>query len=389
MSGTPLRVLHVVGSISPARGGSSAAVWTMLEALRERGVAADLVTTDDDGAGRLDGAALGRFVARDGQRVCMFPRQTSFYAASLPLQRWLQAHVRDYQLVHVHGLFTFAPVVAARAAAHRGVPYVVCPHGVLNRWGRAHNRRLAKRLSLTLLERPILERAACVHFTSDGERAQAADLRLRVADAVVPLALRTTVTATAPQLAPATGAAAPTVLFVGRIDPIKRIDLLLDAFARLPRDLDDARLVVAGTGPATLLEALQARAHALGIAARVRWHGYVDAPTRDRLLAAARVLALTSASENFGLAAAEALAAGVPVVLTPGVGIAPEVEAAGAGLVCAAHADGVATALAAVLRDPALATRMGAAGRRLVAERMTPAALGQGLERLYRAAVPA
>ena len=84
-----LRVLHVISSVSRLRGGPSVSVHNMLEALRRRGVAVDLVATDDDGgSGRLD-VPLDRFVRTEGRSVRFFPRQTVKYEFSAPMVRWL------------------------------------------------------------------------------------------------------------------------------------------------------------------------------------------------------------------------------------------------------------------------------------------------------------
>src|SRR5262249_14890158 len=129
-----LRVLHAIASISPARGGPSAAVRATMKALRRRGIHMDVVTTDDDGVGRMN-VRGDDFVSVEGQRVRYFPRQVRRYCLSLPLEHWLRRNVHAYDVVHVHGLFSFAPLAAAWHARRAGVPYVMRPAGVLDSWG--------------------------------------------------------------------------------------------------------------------------------------------------------------------------------------------------------------------------------------------------------------
>src|ERR1700756_4394476 len=99
MSGS-LKVLHVIPSISPERGGPSGAARTMMKALARRNIQVDVATTDDDGDASRPAVPHGRFWPRDGQHVCYFPRQVLRYCLSYPLARWLSRNVREYALVH-------------------------------------------------------------------------------------------------------------------------------------------------------------------------------------------------------------------------------------------------------------------------------------------------
>jgi hypothetical protein len=103
----------------------------MARALRAEGVEVDVATTDDDGPGRRLPVGPGP-VERDGFRVWHFPKQTEFYKVSLPLARWLNRRVREYDLMHIHTVFSFATVAAARAAQHRHrIRQVGVEHGVV------------------------------------------------------------------------------------------------------------------------------------------------------------------------------------------------------------------------------------------------------------------
>src|SRR5262249_9530024 len=112
-------------------------------------------------------------VLEDAVTYWYFRRQTRFYTGSLPLSRWLARHVADYDLIHIHALFSFATTVAAFWAARRGVPYIVRPLGTLNTWGLENRRPWLKQLSLRLIERRVLANAVAVHFTSTQERDEA------------------------------------------------------------------------------------------------------------------------------------------------------------------------------------------------------------------------
>src|ERR1700677_4503086 len=168
-----MKILHVIPSLSPSDGGPSVALPLMARSLVGHGVQVDVATTNDNGPdNRLD-VPLCQRMQRDGYGVFYFRRQTRFYKASLPLSRWLSAHVADYDLVHIHALFSHASNSAARHAARRGIPYIIRPLGVLNSWGMENRRPLLKTLSFQFVEKSTLLHAAAIHYTSQAEKSEA------------------------------------------------------------------------------------------------------------------------------------------------------------------------------------------------------------------------
>jgi glycosyltransferase involved in cell wall biosynthesis len=384
----PLRVLHVLNSISPQNGGPTHALWLMLRAARSLGMSADVATTNGDANGNRADVSLDCFLDVQGFRVRYFRCQTRFYAVSLPMLRWLWTRVRDYDVIHVHGLFTFAPIAAAWCARLRRVPYIVVPHGVLNLWGRENRRPVLKRASIFCVERPLLRHASSVQFTSNRELEEFTDLGIGVKSEVIahPVSIESAETAAVPaDIAPALNALAgrPAVLFLARIHPIKGLDLLLQAFAGVRRLHPAAVLLIAGSGEPELVNALRRLALDLGIGESVRWIGFVEGPLKRWLLERANVFVLPSWSENFGLAVAEAMAAGVPVVVTKGVGIAEIVAAAGCGCVTDNTASSLQRAIESLLADAATAARMGQAGKQAVRGELSLARFAQRLQSLY------
>jgi glycosyltransferase involved in cell wall biosynthesis len=273
-----------------------------------------VATTDDNGPRRLD-VPWGVPVVEHGVTYWYFPRQTRLYSFSWPLGAWLAKHVADFDLLHIHALFSYASLPAAFWAHRLGVPYVVRPLGTLNEWGMQNRRPRLKRLSFSMLESRIIRHAALMHYTSDRERIEAESLRVAAPAAVIPNPLPESnasqctgrLRARFPQLR-----GRPIVLFLSRIDQKKGLDLLLAAFAAVRRQVPDAVLVVAGDGPSGLVDRLRADVASLGIAADVLWAGFLAGDDKDAALADADVFVLRSRSENFGIAVAEAMAAGLP-----------------------------------------------------------------------------
>jgi glycosyltransferase involved in cell wall biosynthesis len=298
-----------------------------------------------------------------------FRRQTRFYTFSWPLGAWLARHVADFDIVHIHALFSYATLPAAFWARRRGVPYIVRPLGTLNEWGMTHRRPWLKKASFRLLEGRIVKHAALMHYTSDRERHEAEKLDVRTPSAIIPNALSAT---------PAVGVPGEfrrrhalhgrrIILFLSRLDRKKGLDLLLRAFADVRRRVPDATLVIAGDGPRELVGQLEAVAEALGIAADVVWTGFLAGQDKQAALADADVFALPSYSENFGIAVAEAMAAGLPVIVSDQVGIHGDIARAAAGLVVACQLGNLTQAMLRLLNDSDLRASMGRNGKRLVA----------------------
>jgi hypothetical protein len=145
----------------------------MARGLAQAGVEIEVVTTKDAGPGMHTDVALEQAIVRDGVTYRYFQKQTDFYKVSWPFRSWIRAHVMDFDIVHVHALFSFTSVVAARAASRDQVPFVIRPLGVLNQWGMRHRRPWLKSLSFRFIEQPLLRRAAAVHYTSDQELREA------------------------------------------------------------------------------------------------------------------------------------------------------------------------------------------------------------------------
>jgi glycosyltransferase involved in cell wall biosynthesis len=367
----------------------------MAEGLVRRGHEVTVATTDDAGPGRrmdpADQAALRtRFAAR-GAALVVARKDTEFYKVSLGLARWLNRHVGEFDLVHIHALFSFASIAAARAAARSGVPYVVRPLGVLDRYGMTRRRPILKRLSLALLDGPALNRAAAVHFTSEAEREAAGSLVDPARAAVIPLGVSAPTQADPSDLLRTVGTPPdrPRLLFLSRLDPKKNLDGLLRALALLREGGPQPFLLIAGAGEPGYVDALHRLARSLDLERSVAWLGPVADGRKAAAWAAADIFILPSHSENFGIAAAEAMLAGKACILGNGVALALEAVKARAAYLTGANPTDIAEAIRIVLADPAGARKTGRRARAYGATRFASAVAAQGLEALYASRVGA
>ena len=348
-----MRILHVIPSIGPARGGPSVVIRAMARSQAASGLTVHVATTDDNGRGRLGETTDASFV-EDQVTYRVFRRQTRFYTFSLPLTMWLSKHARDYDVIHIHALFSYPPIAAALFARLAGVPYLIRPLGVLSLWGMNHRRPWLKGLSFRWIESRILRGAAGVQYTSEQESAEAAELGVKHISLLIPNPVDI---AKMPSVSGRFRATYPTligktiVLFLSRIDSKKGIDLLLPAFAQLRLDRPDAVLVMAGDGDRPLLENLKRQAHQLGLEKGILWVGFLEGEPKRNALADADVFVLPSYSENFGVAVVEAMGCGIPVIVSNQVGIHREISEASAGLVVECSVPSLTAALARAVSD--------------------------------------
>jgi len=325
---------------------------------------------------------LGVPTGHTGATRWYFAKRTEFYKVSPDLAAWLSREAGRFDLLHLHALFSFSTAAAARAARRAGVPYVVRPLGTLDSYGMTQRRRWLKAVSMAFVERRILEHAAAVHFTSEAEALEARRLGIGWREAIIPLAAPTiTRRADAGRFERLRGG--PCLLYLSRLDPKKNLEGLLQACALLVPEFPGLRLLVAGDGAPAYVQQLKLLAQRLGLEPRVIWAGHLEGDAKSQAFAAADAFVLPSFSENFGIAAAEALSAGLPCVLAEGVAIAKEVAQAGAGSCVGPTPQALAEALRRIMAEPQTRAAMSANAVRLAADRYSVDAMGRALTQLY------
>ena len=378
-----MRVLHVTPYFAPAfrYGGPPRSVLGLCQGLQRAGVHVDVVTTAANGATDLP-SSPPEGSEYEGIAVhyapVAFPRR--FFGARL--RGPLSSALAGADLCHIHGIWNVPEWTASRLARARTVPYVISPRGMLQP-AALRQGRWRKRVAFRLFERATLAGAEFLHATSNAEAAILQTLNPTGPIVVVPNGVDAAAASGAtPELRARLGIArdAFVVLFLGRIHPIKRLDLLAGAFAALRASWPAAHLVLAGPDEgghlAEIMSRLTAHAgfvHALdAVNEREKW----------ALLRDADALVLCSDSESFGLVVVEAMAAGVPVVVTR---TCPwhEVEAHGCGFYVEQSAAGIAQALRELAGNRFLAAGMGARGAALVRDRYSWDAIGRQMAAHY------
>jgi glycosyltransferase involved in cell wall biosynthesis len=326
-----MKILHVIRSIDPAHGGPSEAVRNLGLANTRAGHVVEVATLDSRGAS---------FIADFPLPLHCFGPAISKYSFSPRLVPWLRERRRDYDAVVVNGLWQFNSYAGYLALHGAETPYYIYPHGMLDPWfKRAHPlKHLKKSIYWNLIQHRVVAGARAVFFTCEQERILARETfhPYRCREMVVNYGTST------PKLSPAQREVflekfpetkgKRCLLFLGRIHEKKGCDLLIRAFGNT-RPESDFHLIIAGPGDDLLVRRLRKIAEEFEIGNRITWTGMIGGDLKWGAFQVADAFILPSHQENFGIAVAEALGCGAPVLISNRVNIWREIEEAGAGLV--------------------------------------------------------
>jgi glycosyltransferase involved in cell wall biosynthesis len=395
-----MNLLHVIPYYAPAwaYGGVVRATTDLTRALAAAGHTVIVLTTDTLSPSErsaapdevIDGVhvfrARNRSNALRGKLNLSTP--VGFEAAARRL-----IHEHAIQVVHAHEVRTVENLRLAPVINRLGVPLVVSPHGTLP---YDTGRRSVKRLWDRLLARRLLPRFDQVIALTANEAAEARaiwsawgvplpDERI----SIVPNGIRIGDFEHLPDPAPFRArwklGAGPVVLFLGRLHERKGLQFLIPAFAEAAQGVPDARLLIVGPDEGKRA-ALETQVLQLDLAGRAIFTGLLTGEGKLAALAAADLFALPAVGEGFSMAVLEAMACGLPVLLTPGCNF-PEVVGAGAGLVVEREVAALRDALHTLLTDGERRARMGRSARELVHARYTWPQVVTQLEDVYRAVV--
>jgi glycosyltransferase involved in cell wall biosynthesis len=321
----------MVHTLDPSVGGVATSVLALSRGLARHGHKIDIVALEEPSASWIEGVALNVHALGSG---------LTSYRYSRALLPWLRQHGGDYDRVIVNGMWQYLSFAAWRRYAGSSIPYYVFPHGMLDPWFKKTFplKHLKKWLYWPWAEYRVLRDAAAVIFTSEEERllARKSFWLYRARERVSPLGVE------APPILPNAKSEflsrypqlqnTRNLLFLGRLHPKKGCDILLEAFARI-RSNDPISLIMAGPDQIGWEKDLRRQVERLSLTSRVIFTGMLQGVMKQGAFATADAFVLPSHQENFGISVVEALAAGVPVLISNRVNIWREIDADRAGYV--------------------------------------------------------
>ena len=287
--------------------------------------------------------------------------------------------------LHLHGVWEQSTQVAAQLARARDVPYVVSAHGMLERWALRH-KALKKKVYAALVERPTMERAACLHALTPAEAEDYRRFGCTAPIAVIPNGVRvpSQVTSAAFLRHYRDLEGKTIVLFLGRIHAKKGLDLLVRAWKEMASGHPEAVMVLAGPDFEGSRARLTALIEAEGLGAQVLFTGMLRGELKWSALAAATCFVLPSFSEGLSVSVLEAMGVGLPVIISTHCNL-PEVAELGAGWVIPAEQAPLVLAIGDVLGQSRAANRaMGARGARFVQDHYNWGTVAEKMAAVYR-----
>jgi len=364
-----VRVVQVVPQIGFEASGPSYSVRALCEAISEQGVEVALHVLQQ---GQIPAV---RGVQTETHEI--WPHPIRRMGPSPSMRRALAQAARQSDILHSHGLWMFPNVYPAWAVRGTDCRLVLSPRGTLAPAALARSP-FVKRVFWTL-QREVISRAACLHATSNNEYDQIRAFGVRAPVAVIPNGIDLPGKIDNVRIE----GGRQRMLFLGRLHPIKGIDLLLQAWRQVQGRFDNWELRLVGPDEGGYGERMKRLAAELG-AERVSFGGPAFGAQKWAEYAASDLFVLPTHTENFGMSVVEALAAGVPVIVTKG---APwsELPKQGCGWWIDIGTEPLVECLDNVLRIPKTTlAEMGGRGREWVRERYGWARIGKMMVETYQ-----
>ena len=375
-----MKIAHFYPFTGKDKGGIAACLPLLLEALQERNVGCELWTQGWPGQAAHE--ALPFAVTR-----ALTVDRSGFGYSRVLKDLWGQRQ-GEFDVLHSHGLWMYSDFLAFQSARAAKKPHVITPHGMLEPWALSNSAR-KKKLMRRVFQDRALANARVLHALCEAEREVMRALGLRAPIAVVPngVSLSQFADLPAPAVFDRSFPAARdrrVLLFMARLHPKKGVLPLLQAWRQLAPQFPDWLLVVAGPDEAGHRATLETAVQQFGLGQAVSFTGMLDGALKRAALARADAFVLPSLSEGFSIALLEAMACGLPVVLTPECHF-PDAVSAGAALQAAPEPQSLEEQLRALLESSETQRRaMGARGRALVAQNYSWEKVAADLQNLYR-----
>lgn len=381
-----MKILQIIPHYLPAYqyGGPIRSVHNLSKAMVKKGVEVSVWTTNLGLKDRND-IPLGKEVLIDGVKISYFPIVGSFhYALSPGLKKYMSHKIKDFDVVHIQGVYQFHSLIGGYFARKYRVPYVLTPRGMLTPGGINRKGRLKKKIYISLVERKNIEKANLVHCSTNAEKQGLLELGMNPKNIIVisnsvyleelnkeinRISFRRKFGLLDKKI----------VLFMGRLKWIKGLDLLIPAFSRVLTKNKDMHLIIMGPDSKGYRKKVERWVSDFGIENHVTFTGLLTGEEKLTALKESDIFIQPSYSEGFGMAVAEAMFAGLPVVVTRKVGIWDIIQENGCGKIIDLNPESIAQGISYLIENPEERIKLGNRARetakrefsiKMVAEKM-------------------
>lgn len=376
-----MKILHVLPSLSYDWGGPPKFVSTLAESLAKKGINVSVFATTDGNAvnHKIEGVETKLF-----HRGCLSKFWTSY---SLPLAKALSRQAADFDLIHIHELWNYPEFAAYRAAKRAKKPYMITIHGQLDPWCLNH-KALRKKVYSSLIQKKILNEAAGIHAMTEKGVKNISNFVNSKNIVLVPNGLkkeefdnlpdRNHIESLYPELRNRL-----VLLFLGRVTPKKGLDILVKAYGTLLKEIDDVHLLICGPEDIEykkVIVKLLNDNHAIG---KTTFTGMLTGDEKLAAFSRADIFILPSYSEGFSASTLEAMACGLPVIISEHCKFL-DLEKLGAGKIIKADAGHLIKALRKLLNNPSMRLALGSKARQLFLEGYTMDKIADKIIAVYR-----
>jgi glycosyltransferase involved in cell wall biosynthesis len=386
-----MRILIVSSYYKPAYvyGGPVQSITNLCEGLANAGANVSVFTTNANGSNKLN-VPLRQPVNLEGVEVYYFPLDfnglTFFYSSSL--EKKVIEEILNFDIVVAETLWGYPLIPVANACTKHKIPYIVSARGQLNAWALAR-KNLKKKIYLSLIGRSLINKASAIYCTDQTEVKAVENLNFSTRPFFIPNGIRCRdylQEANTQQVRAQYGIPSDAVvlIFLGRLTQIKRPDIALDALLAAQHAKKNTHLIYVGPDEENWLAILMEKAKLNNCADKIHFAGLQDKKGVISALAISNLLLMPSEiQENFGNAALEALAAGVPVLCSDGIPMGIWADKVGAGKVVKCDSEAFQRAAFELISDLDRLEKMGKVGAEMVQMKFDVSVVAQQMLRQY------
>jgi len=371
-----MRVLHLIPYYIPAYrfGGPVFSIHTLCKYLNKIGVDVEVWTTNLG----LDFEKIKENNI-DGVKIIYFPILSKFnYAFSTELLKYMNFHIREFDLVHINGIYQFHSISGGFFSKKYEIPYVLSPRGMLIKDVIRKKGFIKKIIYINLFEKRTINNAAMIHLTSEDERKEIIRMGIKEEKTfVIPNPFDFSQYNSYKEKREGNK-----ILFLGRINWKKGLDILIPAFKIVVEEFPDAKLIVAGPDDG-YLDKVKRWIDENGISKNVEITGEIVGEKKIEKFLTSDIFILPSYSENFGMSVAESLFYKTPVIISEKVGIKEYIERYNCGIITKLNVDEIANSIIRLLKDKEMRVKMGIKGYKMVINEFNPLRIAKDMKKEY------